>query len=137
MSHASASDRPAPTACPLIAAIVGFGMLCSIRLVARCDARRPSTLAYSIDAGERSPLSLLPRERMSRPAAMPFTSPPAQNARPAPVSTTTRVLRSRAASARYSDSSGIRSPPIAFRLSGRFSVSTVDAVVSLSRIRQT
>ena len=97
-SHASARLRPAPTAWPLTIAIVGLGIVCSTKLVRRCASRRPATPRAKLDAGDDASPPLL--RMASRPAAMPLTSPPAQNARPAPVNTTQRTLRSLLTSSR-------------------------------------
>ena len=110
MSQASARLRPAPTANPLISPIVGLGIVWSTKLVSSCDWRSPATPSSNalISEGWLSPLlrsvaasppagGTAAASELSGLRAMPFTSPPAQNARPAPVSTTARTLLSRCA----------------------------------------
>ena len=71
-SHASAIACPAPAAAPFTIAIVGLGISCSSREIS-IRARRRATSSSEL--------------RGTVSSAMRLTSPPAQNARPAPVST--------------------------------------------------
>ena len=85
MSHKSAIVAPRPTASPLIAPMIG----CSTSSMF-CTIRRPSAAVI------RS--ALLPLALASVPEAIPLTSPPAQNARPAPVRMIALTSRSSARS---------------------------------------
>src|SRR6202165_3778708 len=105
MSHASAKLAPMPTAGPFIAAITGFGIV----------RRRIRIGMYSV----RSTLPTSSGERMPAPAAISVTSAPDENARPEPVSTTTRTASSRSACLTASPSWRRVKAPIAFIFSGR------------------
>ena len=72
MSHNSATLQPNPTAGPLTAAMIGSGKRSISSMI--CE---PSRMLSSRATGS------------SRKVVIQFRSPPAQNARPAPVSTTT------------------------------------------------
>src|ERR671928_194691 len=87
MSHAAASSQPPPSAKPLIAAIVGFGIVSSNR-----PASWPSAPHAFACSGSSSLMYL-----MSAPATNAFS--------PAPVSTTTRTSPSAASSRSRSRSS--------------------------------
>ena len=110
-SQASASDSPAPAAAPGSEAITGLGMRKIRPAVSRCESR----WRWMRSSSDR-PMPRLPPV----PAAMPFTSPPEQNAPPAPVSTMQRtsvaVSASRSAAARPRSISS----ESALRRSGRF-----------------
>src|SRR5271169_2641459 len=108
-SQASASDSPAPAAAPSIAAIVGLRISCSRRaasILPRKSAIRSSVSVVS-----------LPR------AAIAFTSPPTQNAPPAPVSITALTAGFVAARRVASTSASSNAVSSAFLRSGRLSVS--------------
>lgn len=101
-SQATIRPRPPARAGPLTIATSG--------LPRSCMARSRSTS----DAGATPPLA---------GACMPARSPPAENAGPAPVSTTTRTAGSARSPARASTSSPQVAGPIGLRLSGRLRVS--------------
>src|ERR1700730_4768115 len=105
--QASARLAPAPAAGPLTAAITGFGMVAMARMI-----RFPSFSSASISV--TSPLS--------RAFRRSSTSPPAQNPRPAPVSTTARTALSCMAPHSASSKAWPRALFNALRRSGRFNV---------------
>jgi hypothetical protein len=107
MSMASVSVAPKPTAGPLMAAITGF-----LRSKMRSATRPPPS--------RWSSASVRARSNVAPPAPR---SAPAQKARPAPVTMTTRTPSS--PSARSSAAMRVSSISLftAFRRSGRFSVS--------------
>ena len=132
MSHESASDIPAPAAAPLTKATVGLSIVWSLSDVARCDAARPRA-PRSIVAGEGARRGASAPPARSAPSALarapvrwanPPMSPPAQKPRPAPVTATTRTSVSCSRSRSVSPSSVMSVPPMALRLSGRFSVTS-------------
>ena len=105
-SHAICSSLPPPTAIPLIRASVGFPISRS-RSCASLNA--PNHFQYSVG---------LPRY----PSDHSRRSAPTQNARPAPVSTTTRIESSQDASSQARASSRSIRKSKAFSTSGRLSV---------------
>jgi hypothetical protein len=109
--QASASDNPAPAAGPGITASVGFAISCSKRLTS-IRLRRSCTLS------SKAATLCVPEDT----AANRLTSPPAQNARPAPVNTTTRTPGSAARRGKAFFSPAIISGVSAFRDSGLFNV---------------
>ena len=109
-SQASASDNPAPAAAPSIAAMVGLGISCSRRLT---SIRSRKTLICSSSV----PVLL-------RASFIAFTSPPAQNAPPAPVRMTARTSGSSAARDNCSFISRSIARVKAFLRSGRLRVIT-------------
>src|SRR5690606_16193983 len=106
MSQARASASPAPAATPFTAAITG--------------------LSHSVTARAHLPTHMLgSRRSATEVAGIPagsFRSRPAQNPRPAPVSTTTRTVSSPAASRRAAGRATAKSEFTAFRRSGLLSV---------------
>src|SRR5690606_30050065 len=98
------SSMPPASARPFTAAITGLG-----------NARTVSS-----NSTTRSRISASPGARVSLRF---FRSAPAQNARPEPVSTTTRTLSSCSISRRWSSSASTRSKLRAFMASGRLNVS--------------
>ena len=109
MSQASARDRPAPTAGPFTAAMVGFSKFWSWRV----DERMPPA------AGD-----LATKCRPTWSAVSPSTvrSAPEQNPRPAPVMMSTLTSSSELASSRAFSSSTCMVSPMALSRSGRLSV---------------
>src|SRR5438445_683227 len=109
MSHARAKLAPIPAAGPFMAAITGLGIV----------RRRVSIGMYSL----RRTLPTSSGVRIPPPPAVTIsvTSAPEQNARPVPVSTTTRTASSRSACLMASPSCLRVSAPMAFILSGRLS----------------
>src|SRR5580700_4386182 len=112
----SADRRPAPAAGPPMAAIVGLGMLHRRPLVARWFSRWRWMRASS-DRPAPSPRSV-------GEAAMFLTSPPAQKAPPAPVSTTQPTASSVSTWARTVPRADTMAWENAFLRSGRFMVIT-------------
>src|SRR5262249_8753771 len=108
-SQPSARLQPAPTAAPLTAAIVGFGISCSRRTM------RPS---------KRIECTALPTPPLAALGSFlsGVRSAPDVKASPAPVSTSTRSLRVIAISSNVSVSSRTIVVLIAFFFSGRFIV---------------
>src|ERR1700685_3845819 len=99
-----------------MAAIVGLGMPHKRPLVARLFSR----WAWVGAGGD----SRAPSPRSAGGAAMLLTSPPAQNAPPAPVSTTQPTASSVSTCARTAPRADTMAWEKAFRRSGRFSVMT-------------
>src|SRR6266699_4808418 len=108
-SQASASDRPAPAAEPLIMANVGLRMSCS---------SRETSTRWRSNSKRRSNVSFWPA-----PDAIALTSPPTQNVPPSPFSSTARTSGSAAARVAASTSRSPSSGFSALRRSGRLSVS--------------
>ena len=108
MSQSSAKSIPMPTAAPLTAAIVGLRHSRNICASGVIPGR--TSLSHSRVASMRG-----------SPHAF-STSSPAQNARPAPVTTTARTSASRSTSANASMSCSPISKVAAFNRSGRLSV---------------
>src|SRR6201988_1194474 len=108
MSQASAMARPAPAAGPFTIAMVGFGISCSSREI----SIRPRSRATS-SSELRGTVS----------SAMRFTSPPAQNARPAPVRTIAPMDASPARRGSASSRPSMIGVDSALSRSGRFNVS--------------
>ena len=106
-----ATSQPRPIAGPLMAEISGTSRLYSDRTITWILSRYPPRTSYGLppNAPERSFIA--------------FTSPPAENARPAPVSTAQRIDASSTISLHTAATAG-PSPacPSAFIMSGRFSV---------------
>src|SRR6266705_3026756 len=111
--------RPAPTTAPFTAAIVPFGISASSR-ESSCPARCRSTRCSKV----RPSLAAEP---------MVDTSPPAQNARPAPVTSTAPTSASSAQRRRWSMPAAIIASESAFSFSGRLSVSVATRSVSSKR----
>ncbi len=105
MSMGNVMVMPKPTAGPLMAAISGFFMS-KIRKVTRPP---PSSCSPGTS----------PRATRSKVRAPPERSAPAQNARPAPVTISTRIASSPSAWSRTARSSSSMSELRAFSLSGR------------------
>ena len=107
-SQASTNEQAMPATTPLTAAIIGF-------------SRRSSASTTSAPCSVRwRPTSAL---RPSRPGSlMRLMSAPAENARPAPVSTITRTSSSSSACATSSGSRSFISGSSALSCSGRLSV---------------
>ena len=104
MSQERVILSPAPTAAPLIMAMVGLGISCRSRDAScRCRTWFKSRLSPDVSL-----------------VAMAAISPPAQKARPAPVMTTQPTLRSAATSAMAVGSDSIISSSKALSFSGRF-----------------
>src|SRR5258705_2217353 len=110
MSAERASDMPAPAAGPLIAAITGYGMR-RMSTIALCRASAPRRTSE----GRSTFSSLTPRLNQ-------LTSPPEQNARPAPVTIRARIGAWSSSKAAATVSSPISSGLSALSGSGRFSV---------------
>src|ERR1700674_5637198 len=108
-SQASARERPAPAAEPLIIATVGLRMSWS---------RRETSTRCRSNSKRRSGGSVCPA-----PDAIALTSPPTQKVPPAPFSSTARTSGSAAARVAASTSRSPSSGLSALRRSGRFSVS--------------
>src|ERR1700752_1923791 len=121
MSQASAMARPAPAAGPFTIAMVGFGISCSSREI----SIRPRSRATS-SSELRGTVS----------SAMRFTSPPAQNARPAPVRTIAPMDASPARRGSASSRPSMIGVDSALSRSGRFNVSvaTPSDTVSISSL---
>src|ERR1700752_1965243 len=121
MSQASAMARPAPAAAPFTIAMVGFGISCSSREI----SIRPRSRATS-SSELRGTVS----------SAMRFTSPPAQNARPAPVRTIAPMDASPARRGSASSRPSMIGVDSALSRSGRFNVSvaTPSDTVSISSL---
>src|SRR5262245_23725676 len=111
--------RPAPAAAPRTMAMLGLGISCSQREVSIRDRKAD---AFSS--------RLLPE--VSRPSAMALTSPPAQNARPAPVRTTTPTSGLSARRGNASSRASSMGPLRALSRSGRFMVSTATPSLTTS-----
>jgi len=111
-SQASAMSRPSPIAGPLTAAIVIWSAPASAVTNAAvwCCLRQPRIAT--------SPAGCSSRRRM------PLTSPPAQNALPAPVRMITRTSSSSDSAASSTRSASRMPSSSAFRACGRFRVST-------------
>src|SRR6476660_8121897 len=123
MSAESASDIPAPAAGPLIAAITGYGIRRK-STIALCRASAPRRTSE----GRSTPSSLTPRLNQ-------LTSPPEQNARPAPVTISARIGARSASQAAATVSSPISSGLIALSDSGRLSVSVpIGPSISISSV---
>ncbi len=97
---------PAPTASPFTIAMTGLS-ICSSCFGTRCTPSHSPFLPSSADGS---------------PSRMRPTSPPEQNARPAPVTMTTLTLSSLCASMSDACQPSSMSRVNAFSLSGRFSV---------------
>src|SRR5215470_7975337 len=108
-----------------MAAIVGLGMLHRRPLVARWFSRW-----RWMRASRDGPA---PFPRSAAGAAMLLTSPPAQNAPPAPVSTTQPTASSVSARARTAPRAATMAGEKAFRRSGRFMVITATPLSSSAR----
>ena len=108
MSHARATSQPPPRAKPLMAAITGTPR-----------ASMASHMPWPRAANSRAASTSIP--------AMRAMSAPAENARPAPVSTTARTPGSAATSSSAARRSPINSGEKAFRASWRSSTSTCTA----------
>ncbi len=135
MSQARAMLSPAPAAGPFTMAMVGLGISCSSRDVSSRCRRRVTGLSSD----------------SASPEAMPPMSPPAQKARPAPVTNTQRTSLSSASPSMIGTSASIVSPSRALSFWGRLrvtvatwsemSTSTVSDVVAMeeppSRLRRT
>ncbi len=93
-SMASVIVAPMPTAAPLIAAITGLGRACTARVTRPPVSRTPSWKGASVRCSRR--LSGVGSALSSRPNTLPSAerSIPAQNAVPAPVTTTARTASS-------------------------------------------
>src|SRR4051812_33472289 len=115
MSHARARQKPPPIAAPLTAAMTGW---CIRRIVMMTSSS--SCIDRSAIVGSVSPSMPGTRPGSSRSA-------PEQNARPAPVSTTTRTSLSALICSRVSRSGTITSKAIAFIRSGRSRVTSATA----------
>src|SRR3954463_1029155 len=122
MSQANAKANPAPTAGPGRAAMVGLRTETSAPVRRRCRSCRSATRS-SWDIASFV---------LSRFAPMPLTLPPAQNAVPAPVSSSAPTSRFSPQTLIMLRSAGVRLSDIALRASGRFSVMTA----TRSRITQ-
>src|SRR4051794_8257213 len=121
-SQARARAMPPPAAAPGRAAMVGLGISHSLPDVARCERRWRWMAASKLVVGPASWL-----------AAMPFTSPPAQNAPPAPVSTMQPTSSSVSMSARTRAMASSIGPDMALRRSGRFMVRTATPLSTSAR----
>src|SRR3954447_3106838 len=111
MSHIRASENPAPAATPLTAPTTGYGM------------RRKSTIAWWSTSAPRRTSAERYSPDSSSPRLNQVTSPPAENARPAPV-----TIRPRSGARSASQPAAVTSSPmssglIAFRTLGRSRVS--------------
>ncbi len=118
-SAASAIDSPAPAAAPGSAATTGIGSRRNARLTAAWWDRRTPTLSSS-EVGttpSAEPLAVLF-------SCMPFTSPPAQNAPPSPVSSNTRTDGSRSICGSTRSNAPYIGADSALRRSGRLNDST-------------
>src|SRR5882672_174732 len=112
ISQARASAIPAPAAGPGSAAIVGFLTATSTPVRVRCLVRRSATRSSKVISFL---FELLP---------MPLTSPPAQNAVPAPVMSSAPTLESSPHCLIIRRRAGVRWSESTLRASGRFSVMT-------------
>ena len=106
MSHITLIPMPAPTARPFTIAMTGLS-ICSSCFGTRCT---PSHNPFFPSSADGSPSRMRP------------TSPPEQNARPAPVTMTTLTSSSACACPSDFDHPSIMSRVNALSLSGRFSV---------------
>src|ERR1044072_1165041 len=107
MSQASASEKPAPAAGPLTAAITGEGI------------RRRSTIAVCSASAPRRTCAGRSIESSSTPVLNQLTSPPAQKALPEPVMIRARSGAWSASQAKMTVISPIISGLIALKASGR------------------
>ena len=114
---------PMPTAGPLIAAITGLGSAWIASVTRPPVSRTPSWYGSSVRWARRS--SGVGCTDSSRPNTLPSAdrSMPAQNARPAPVTTTARTASSRASVRKTCSSSRAIVRSNALSASGRFRVS--------------
>src|SRR3954451_16098823 len=111
MSHASASENPAPAAGPFTAATTGYGI------------RRRSTIAWCRTSAPRRTSEGRSTSPSSTPLRNQVTSPPAQKACPAPVTISPRSGARSASQANATVNSPISSGLIALKASGRSRVS--------------
>ena len=120
MSQASASEKPAPAAGPLTAAITGKGI------------RRRSTIAWcSASAPRRTSEGRSISSDCDALLEPVLTSPPAQKALPAPVTISARSGARSASQAKATVISRIISGLIALKASGRFEGQGADLAVDL------
>ena len=123
MSIASGNVAPTPTAAPLMAAITGFVQSKIASTTRPPVSRTPRTISGSSRRWSRS--CMVGCSDSSRPNTLPAvpdspSSMPAQNARPAPVTTMARTASSALARSKASISSSAISTVKALSRSGRF-----------------